>query len=74
MICYRYTLWTIFNTNDDMSEYIDDRLDDESTWIKMKRKKSSLSQFDILYIQKFKRDEQNTYENHQSSKERSLNH
>jgi len=38
------------------------------------KKKSSSSQFDILYIQKFEKDEQNTYENHQSSKERSSNH
>ncbi len=37
----------------------------------MKRKRSSSSQFDILYIQKFEKDEQNTYENHQSSREKS---
>ncbi len=64
----------ISHTNDDMSEHADDRLNDESTWINMKRKKSSSSQFDILYIQKFEKDKQNTYKNHQSSKERSLNH
>ncbi len=64
----------IFHTNDNMSEHIDDRLNDELTWIKMKRERSSLSQFDILYIQKFERNEQDIYENHQSSRERSLNH
>ncbi len=64
MICYKYTLQTIFYTNDDMNEHVDDRLNDESTWIKMKRKRSSLNQFDILYISKFERDEQNIYENH----------
>jgi len=57
-----------------MSEHADDRFNDELTRIKMKRKRSSLSQFDILYIQKFEKDEQDTYENHQSSRERSLNH
>ena len=64
----------IFHTNDDMSEHADDRFNNESTWIKMKRKRSSSSQFDILYIQKFEKDEQNIYENHQSLRERSLNH
>ncbi len=64
----------ISHTNDDINKHADDRLNDESTWIKMKRKKSSSSQFDILYIQKFEKDEQDTYENHQSSKERSSNH
>ncbi len=53
-----------------MSEHANNKHDDESTWIKMKRKRSSSSQFDILYIQKFEKDEQDTYENHQSSRER----
>ena len=35
----------------------------ESIWINMKRKRSSSSQFDILYISNFEKDEQNTYEN-----------
>ncbi len=64
----------IIHTNDDMSKHADDRLNDESTWINMKRKRSSLSQFDILYISKFEKDEQNTYENHQSSREKSSSH
>ncbi len=42
----------IFHTNDDINEHADDKLDSESTDIKMKRKRSSLSQFDILYIRK----------------------
>ncbi len=64
----------IIHTNDDMSKHADDRLNDESTWINMKRKRSSLSQFDILYISKFEKDEQNIYENHQSSREKSSSH
>ncbi len=57
-----------------MSEHADDRLNDESIWINMKRKRSSSSQFNILYISKFERNEQDTYENHQSSREKLLNH
>ena len=64
----------IIHTNDDMSEHADDRLNDESIWINMKRKRSSSSQFNILYISKFERNEQDTYENHQSSREKLLNH
>ncbi len=36
----------------------------------MKRKRSSLSQFEILYISKFEKHEQNTYENHQDSRDK----
>ena len=64
MICYRYILQTISLSNDDMSEHADDRLNNESTWMSMKRKRSSLSQFEILYILKFERHEQNIYKNH----------
>jgi hypothetical protein len=52
VICYKYILQTIFYINDDMSEHADNKFDSESTDIKIKRKRSSLSQFDILYIQK----------------------
>ncbi len=74
MICYRYILWMIFLSNDDMSEHADDRFDSESTWMNMKRKKSSLSQFKILYISKFERHEQNIYENYWDSKNKFLSH
>ncbi len=38
------------------------------------KKKSSSSQFEILYISKFERHEQNTYENHQDSRDKFSNH
>ena len=57
-------------SNDDMSEHADDRLDSESTWMSMKRKRSSSSQFEILYISKFERHEQNIYENHRDSRDK----
>ncbi len=61
-------------SNDDMSEHADDRLDSESTWMSMKRKRSSSSQFEILYISKFERHEQNTYENRWDSKDKFSSH
>ncbi len=51
-------------SNDDMNEHADDRLNSESTWMNMKRKRSSSSQFEILYISKFEKHEQDIYENH----------
>ncbi len=57
-----------------MNEHADDRLDSESTWMSMKRKRSSLSQFEILYISKFERHEQNIYENHDDSRDKFLSY
>ncbi len=51
-------------SNDDMNEHADDRLNSESTWMNMKRKRSSSSQFEILYISKFEKHKQDIYENH----------
>ncbi len=53
-----------------MNKHADDRLDSELTWMNMKRKKSSSSQFEILYISKFERHKQNTYENHWNSRDK----
>ncbi len=53
-----------------MNKHADDRLNSELTWMNMKRKKSSSSQFEILYISKFERHEQNTYENHWNSRDK----
>ncbi len=64
----------IFLSNDSMSEHADDRLNNESTWTSMKRKRSSLNQFEILYISKFERHEQNIYENHQDSRDKFSSH
>ncbi len=74
MICYRYTLWMIFLSNDDMSKHADDRLDSESTWMSIKRKRSSSSQFEILYISKFERHEQDIYENCWDSRDKLSSH
>jgi len=74
VICYRYTLQTTFLSNDDMSEHADDRFNSESTWMSMKRKRSSSSQFEILYILKFERHEQDTYENYWDSRDKFSSH
>ena len=57
-----------------MSEHADDKLDSESTWMSMKRKKSSSSQFEILYISKLEKHEQNTYENCWDSRDKFSSH
>jgi len=74
VICYRYILWTVFLSNNNISEHADDKLNSESTWMSMKRKKSSSSQFEILYISKFEKHEQDIYENRRDSRDKFSSH